>query len=74
MIDQGPGISESEMPLLFGKFQKLSNRPTAGEGSSGLGLSIVKELVESLGGQIYCQSTVGEGSLFTVELPVDVVF
>lgn len=67
--DQGPGISESEMKLLFGKFQRLSNRPTAGESSSGLGLSIVKELVESLGGAIFCESVVGEGTSFILELP-----
>lgn len=67
--DQGPGISESEMKLLFGKFQKLSNRPTAGESSSGLGLSIVKELVENIGGKIYCESTVGKGTSFILEIP-----
>ena len=67
--DQGPGISESEKKLLFGKFQKLSNRPTAGESSSGLGLSIVKELVESLNGTIYCESVVGKGTSFILELP-----
>lgn len=67
--DQGPGISESEKKLLFGKFQKLSNKPTAGESSSGLGLSIVKELVESLDGTISCESIVGEGTSFILELP-----
>ena len=67
--DQGPGISETEKKLLFGKFQKLSNRPTAGESSSGLGLSIVKELVESLGGTISCESVVGQGTSFILELP-----
>jgi signal transduction histidine kinase len=69
--DHGPGISESEMNLLFGKFQKLSNRPTAGESSSGLGLSIVKDLVENLGGTIYCESIVGEGTSFIVEIQQD---
>jgi len=68
--DQGPGIKESELPLLFGKFQKLSNRPTGGESSSGLGLSIVKELASRLGGSIAYESKVGEGSTFTLVLPL----
>lgn len=67
--DQGPGIKESELSLLFGKFQKLSNRPTAGESSSGLGLSIVKDLATSLGGSVDCQSEIGKGSTFSVRLP-----
>lgn len=68
--DQGPGIKESELSLLFGKFQKLSNRPTAGESSSGLGLSIVKDLAMSLKGSVDCQSEIGKGSTFRVTLPV----
>lgn len=68
--DQGPGIKESELHLLFGRFQKLSNRPTGGESSSGLGLSIVKELAEQLGGSIDCHSVVDQGSTFTVTMPL----
>jgi len=70
VIDEGPGITKEELPLLFGKFQKLSSRPTAGEGSSGLGLSIVKELVQFLEGTIRVESTPGKGTAFIVILPL----
>lgn len=71
VIDQGPGISTEEIPDLFGKFKKLSNKPTDGEGSTGLGLSIVKEMVKLLRGDIFVVSTLQEGSVFTVTLPFD---
>jgi len=71
IIDEGPGISEDEIPKLFQKFSRLSSRPTAGEHSTGLGLSIVKKLVESLQGNVYCESTLGKGSTFIVELPFE---
>lgn len=64
--DQGPGITEQDMKKLFGKFQKLSAKPTAGEHSSGLGLAIVKALSEKIGVEVLVDSTVGEGSTFTV--------
>lgn len=66
--DEGQGIAPEELPLLFEKFQKLSARPTGGENSTGLGLSIVKELVDLLGGTITCQSQLGVGSVFIVTL------
>ncbi len=66
--DEGQGISPEELPLLFEKFQKLSARPTGGEDSTGLGLSIVKELIDLLDGTITCQSEVGVGTTFVVTL------
>ena len=66
IIDQGPGIPSEDIPKLFGKFQRLTNQPTGGEGSTGLGLSIVKELTILLGGEIGVTSKVGEGTIFTV--------
>lgn len=68
--DHGLGIHPDEINLLFRKFQKLSTRPTGGEGSSGLGLSIVKELVTALNGKIYVSSEVNKGTTFSVELPL----
>lgn len=68
--DQGPGISPDEQEKLFRKFAKLSARPTAGEHSTGLGLYIVKKLVESCKGQIRCESRLGEGTCFIVSLPL----
>lgn len=67
--DEGPGISEEDMKKLFGKFAKLSARPTNDESSTGLGLSIVKKLVEAMGGTIWCESELGKGAAFIMELP-----
>jgi signal transduction histidine kinase len=68
--DEGPGIPKEEMTLLFKKFKKLSNKPTAGESSTGLGLSIVKHYTVLLNGKVWCESAPGEGSNFIVELPI----
>jgi signal transduction histidine kinase/tetratricopeptide (TPR) repeat protein len=69
-IDQGQGISPKDLKNLFGKYHKLTTRPTAGEDSTGLGLSIVKKYVQSLKGKVWCESEEGKGSNFIVELPV----
>ena len=69
--DQGHGISQAEQHLLFKKFQRLSNRPTGGENSTGLGLSIVMELVTALNGKISVESQEKNGSKFIVELPLN---
>ena len=70
IIDQGPGIPESEHDILFTKFGKTSVRPTEGESSNGLGLYIVDQLVKALDGRLDFKSTIGKGSLFKVILPV----
>jgi len=71
--DEGPGISAEDMQKLFGKFARLSAQPTGGEHSTGLGLSIVKKLVEAMQGRVWCESEVGDGlrtgATFIVELP-----
>jgi PAS domain S-box-containing protein len=69
--DQGPGIKQEDMTRLFGKYQKLSARPTAGESSSGLGLNIVKQLVNVLNGNISVHSIEAKGSNFIIDLPVN---
>lgn len=66
--DEGPGLSSDDMKKLFGKYQKLSARPTANESSTGLGLSIVKKFVEAMHGQIWCESQFGDGASFFVAL------
>lgn len=71
--DEGPGIQKDEMGLLFKKYKKLSNKPTAGETSTGLGLSIVKHYAELLNGKVWCDSTPGKGSNFIVELPLHIM-
>ncbi len=68
--DEGPGISQADQHKMFRKFQRLSARPTAGENSTGLGLSIVKALVEKLKGEISVESTLGKGTSFFFELPL----
>ncbi|WP_161627711.1 hybrid sensor histidine kinase/response regulator [Eisenibacter elegans] len=67
--DQGQGFSDEDKRLLFKKFQRLSARPTQGEGSTGLGLAIIKTLVDKLGGTIDLQSQQGQGTTFVVSLP-----
>jgi signal transduction histidine kinase len=67
--DEGPGLSDDDKTKLFGKFARLSAQPTGGEHSSGLGLSIVKKMVEAMRGRVWCESVFGEGATFIVELP-----
>lgn len=67
--DEGPGISKVDQEKIFQKYSKLSARPTAGESSTGLGLSIVKLLVEHLGGSIRVNTVLGSGSSFIVTFP-----
>lgn len=67
--DEGPGISLRDKARLFGRFERLTARPTGGESSTGLGLSIVKRLVDLHGGQIRVESELGAGATFIVELP-----
>jgi signal transduction histidine kinase len=67
--DEGPGLSAEDMRKLFGKFARLSAQPTGGEHSTGLGLSIVKKMVEAMNGRVWCESELGKGAAFSVEFP-----
>ncbi|HEX4084550.1 MAG TPA: HAMP domain-containing sensor histidine kinase [Chthoniobacteraceae bacterium] len=67
--DQGAGMSAEDKARLFQKFAKLSARPTGGESSTGLGLSIVKMLANAMHGAIEVRSQRGEGSTFSLRLP-----
>lgn len=64
--DSGPGFTDEDKKKLFGKFQRLSAQPTGNETSSGLGLHLVKLMVEKLNGDIQLESKEGVGSTFTV--------
>ncbi|RJP63764.1 MAG: hypothetical protein C4539_15740 [Ignavibacteriales bacterium] len=66
--DEGPGLTSDDMKNLFNKFQRLSAKPTGGESSTGLGLSIVKEIVKLHNGKIWAESEFGNGSTFIIEL------
>ena len=68
--DNGPGISPGDQKKLFNKFQKLTAQPTAGEASTGLGLSIVKKYTEAMNGRIWCESQLEQGASFFLEFPI----
>jgi signal transduction histidine kinase len=65
--DEGPGLSEADQQKLFSKFTRLTPRPTGKENSTGLGLFIVKKLVEAMNGKVWCESELGQGATFIVE-------
>ncbi|RKZ49634.1 MAG: hybrid sensor histidine kinase/response regulator [Candidatus Parabeggiatoa sp. nov. 3] len=67
--DEGPGLSEADQQKLFSKFTRLTAQPTGEEHSTGLGLFIVKKLVEAMKGRVWCESELGQGALFILELP-----
>ena len=70
VADQGAGLSPEDLGRLFGRFQRLSAKPTAGESSTGLGLSIVKRIIDMHGGDVTAASDgPGLGSTFTIVLP-----
>jgi signal transduction histidine kinase len=66
--DEGPGFTQEDQKKIFGRFVRLSARPTRGEDSSGLGLSIVKRLVEIMGAELEFETQEGQGSTFRVLL------
>jgi two-component system, sensor histidine kinase and response regulator len=67
--DEGPGFTAEDRSAMFRRYQRLSAQPTAEEPSTGLGLSIVKKLVDQLGGAIECESEPGRGTTFTLRFP-----
>jgi signal transduction histidine kinase len=74
--DEGQGLTEADKEKLFGKFQRLSARPTGGESSTGVGLYITKLLVEAHGGKIWAESEgknkgTNKGTTFFVSLPLN---
>jgi PAS domain S-box-containing protein len=67
--DNGPGVPPADQPHIFEKFYRASNVPK-GVGGSGLGLAIVKSIVDSHQGRIWVESLLGQGSTFTVVMPL----
>ena len=71
VCDEGPGLTEGDKKCLFQRFTRLSAKPTSKESSSGLGLSIVKTLVEAHNGKVWAESAgKDKGSKFVVEIPI----
>ena len=68
--DQGPGVPVAEENRLFKKFSRLSAQPTAGESTSGLGLSLVKRYMELMKGRVWHERPADEGAIFAVEFMI----
>jgi two-component system sensor histidine kinase/response regulator len=68
--DQGPGCDGQDKAQMFTRYRRLSARPTAGEPSTGLGLSIAKRHAEAMKGTLRCESEAGQGATFVLSLPV----
>src|SRR5207244_4216846 len=69
VADSGPGIPAEDIEVMFDAFHQLGASSTRGTGGVGLGLSIVRQLAEALGGSVSATSRLGEGSLFRVLIP-----
>lgn len=68
--DTGVGIAEEDVGRVFNRFEQVDNRLSSATPGTGLGLAITQNIVEKLGGRIHVQSRVGEGTVFTVQMPV----
>jgi signal transduction histidine kinase len=67
--DTGPGIAPADLQTIFDAFRQVGQGSTRPTGGVGLGLSIVKQLVDALGGRVDVTSRLGEGATFRVEIP-----
>jgi signal transduction histidine kinase len=67
--DNGPGIPEKDIPSLFKRFGKLY-QPNDESHGTGVGLTLAKHIIDQHGGEITVQSQVGEGSTFTIQMPI----
>ena len=64
VVDEGPGFTEQDKQQIFRRYRRLSARPTGGEPSTGLGLSIVKKLMQDMRGDLSFESVPGAGATF----------
>ncbi len=71
VADEGPGLSPEDADRVFGRFQRLSAKPTGGENSTGLGLSIAKRIIDLHNGRIFVESRGSSGgAVFAIALPL----
>ena len=70
VADNGLGISEEDLPNLFSRFHRIHRSETEGIRGTGLGLYIVKSLVELMGGKVWVESQINKGSTFYVSFPL----
>ena len=73
VADKGVGIAEEELPHIFARFYRVRNEHTRQVGGAGLGLALVKHIVEAHGGAVTVSSVVGRGTTFTLDLPISPV-
>jgi PAS domain S-box-containing protein len=71
VADTGPGIAREHLDRVFDAFWQVDQRMTRKSGGTGLGLSVARQLARLLGGDVSVRSTTGEGSVFTVDLPLN---
>lgn len=69
VYDEGPGLSHEDQAKLFQQGIRLSSVPTGGESSTGYGLAVAKDLIDKLGGDLWCESALGAGACFSFRLP-----
>jgi two-component system sensor histidine kinase BaeS len=70
VVDEGPGLSPEELSMVFERFYRGDKARSRKTGGAGLGLSIVKQLVEAHGGRVWAESAEGQGATFSFTLPV----
>jgi signal transduction histidine kinase len=71
VTDTGPGIAIEDQKYIFDPFRQVDGTSTRSHGGIGLGLSIVKRIIDLMGGRVFVQSTLGQGTTFTVILPFE---
>ncbi len=71
LCDDGPGIPEDQRDLIFKKFHRIDNSLTSKQAGSGLGLSIAKQILQDLGGDLSYEAIPGNGSCFIARISKD---
>jgi two-component system sensor histidine kinase/response regulator len=70
ICDDGPGLTDKDLVRVFGRFARLSAKPTGGEKSTGLGLAICRALAEGMDGRVWCGNNPDGGAFFAFALPL----